>query len=96
VLFAGELAELLLTRVDVDGVCVQVQVLELVVGVGVFGLSDDLFEVATSTTCVTVLLQAKLHFSLNFRTILCNVNLDWRLSKLVGFLAQYFVDLHLC
>lgn len=95
-LLAGELAELLLTRVDVDGVCVQVQVLELVVCAGVFGLSDDLFEVATSTTCVTVLLQAKLHFSLNFRTILCNVNLDWRLSKLVGFLAQYFVDLHLC
>lgn len=74
-------------------VFVESEVLELVVAV--FGLCDDLFEVAAGPTSVTVLLQAKLHFCLNFGTILCNIDLDGRLSKLVGFLAQYFIDLHL-
>lgn len=94
VLLASELAQLFLACVDINArVFVQSKVLELVVGV--FGLCDDLFEVAAGATSVTVLLQAKLYFSLNFWTILCNINLDGRLGKLVGFLAQYFVDLHL-
>ncbi len=96
VLLARELAQLFLACVDINaaaGVFVESEVLELVVGV--FGLCDDLFEVAAGATSVTVLLQAKLYFSLNFGTILCNINLDGRLGKLVGFLAQYFVDLHL-
>lgn len=63
--------------------------------VGVFGLCDYLFEVAAGATSVTVLMQAKLYFSLNFGTILCNFYLDGRLGKLVGFLAQYFIDLDL-
>ncbi len=66
VLLASELAQLFLACVGINaaGVFVESGVLELVVGV--FGLCDDLFEVATGATSVTVLLQAKLYFSLNF------------------------------
>lgn len=65
VLLASELAQLFLACVDINAaVFVESEVLELVVGV--FGLCDDLFEVATGATSVTVLLQAKLYFSLNF------------------------------
>ena len=65
VLLASELAQLFLACVDINArVFVQSKVLELVVGV--FGLCDDLFEVAAGATSVTVLLQAKLYFSLNF------------------------------
>jgi hypothetical protein len=67
VLLARELAQLFLACVDINaaaGVFVESEVLELVVGV--FGLCDDLFEVAAGATSVTVLLQAKLYFCLNF------------------------------
>jgi hypothetical protein len=95
VLLASKLAQLFLACVDINAGCVFVESEVLKLVVGVFGLCDDLFEVAAGATSVTVLLQAKLYFSLNFGTILCNINLDGRLGKLVGFLAQYFVDLHL-
>jgi hypothetical protein len=66
VLLARELAQLFLAGVDIYAarVFMKSKVLELVVGV--FGLCDDLFEVAAGATSVTVLLQAKLYFSLNF------------------------------